>query len=361
MKISVLAGDIGGTKTLLRLVRVDTADAGKPVPRLETLAEDSYPSQSYPDLAPIVRQFLDRTRAAADGAPPVARASFGIAGPIVNQKSELTNLRWSLCAERLGHDLSIPAVTLLNDFAAIGCGLAALEDDEVIPLQPGTVDPTAPIGVLGAGTGLGEGYLIPDERGRYQPFPSEGGHTDFPARNELEHDLLAHIRRSLGITQVSVERVVSGPGIACIYEFLRERDPGRETPALAQIHRTWLAEARKAERSVDLSAAVSAAALAGGDTLSVETMRLFVSAYGAEAGNLALKLLCKGGLYLAGGVAPKILPLIEDGTFIEAFLNKGRMRPVLENIPVRVVLNPKVGLVGAALHAANEALDAHAQ
>jgi glucokinase len=161
--------------------------------------------------------------------------------------------------------------------------------------------------------------------------------------------LLDYLRRCHSVPQISVERVVSGPGIASIYQFLREQTPERETPKLAQVREQWVAGAGRENGGVDLSAAVSEAALAGGDVLCREAMRLFVCAYGAEAGNLALKVLCKGGLYVAGGVAPKILPLLEDGTFIEAFRNKGRMRPLMEAIPVRVVLNPKVGLLGAAL------------
>jgi len=345
----VLAGDIGGTKTILQVVRAEPPTPGARHPALTTLAQETYPSRSYPDLAPIVRRFLDEARLESDGRPPVAHACFGIAGPVVNQTSELTNLSWSLSAERLQRELGFARVTLLNDFAAIGYGLAGLEGNALATLQPGTPDPASPIAVIGAGTGLGEGFLVPDAAGRYHPLPSEGGHTDFAARNEPEGQLLDYLRRCHAVPHISVERVVSGPGIASIYQFLCERDPEREAPTLAHLRRQWAQEPGGENGAVDLSAAVSAAALAGGDGLCREAMGIFVGAYGAEAGNLALKVLSKGGLYVAGGVAPKILPLLEEGTFIEAFRNKGRMRAVMESIPVHVVLNPEVGLLGAAL------------
>ena len=273
---------------------------------------------------------------------------------MVNQASQLTNLSWSLSAERLQRDLRIGRVTLLNDFSAIGYGLAGLDDSALLTLQKGTPDRSAPIAVIGAGTGLGEGFLVPDASGRYRTFPSEGGHTDFPSRSALEAQLLDHLREHLRVPQISVERVVSGPGIALIYQFLCKQHPEQETPAMARVREQSLLETDGETSTVDLSAAVSEAALSGGDALCLQAMRMFVSAYGAEAGNLALKFLCKGGLFVAGGVAPKILPLLQDGTFLEAFLNKGRMRSLMEAIPVRVVLNPKVGLIGAALCAGQD-------
>jgi glucokinase len=356
MSTTVLAGDIGGTKTLLRLVDVQPPEPGRLVPRLETIAEASYPSRNHPDLVPIVREFLAQLPAGAAPSGPIAHACFGIAGPVIDGTSEVTNLGWSLSSARLSHELGVPGVTLLNDFTVIGCGLPALREDEVLTLQAGTPDPRAVIGVVGAGTGLGEGFLVPDEHGWPRPYPSEGGHADFAPRNAVEAELMAYLRRTQGLAHVAVEHVVSGPGIAAIYGFLLERDPDRQTLAMAAVVEVWRHEAGQAARTVDLSAAVSAAALAGTDPLSAEAMRIFLSAYGAEAGNFSLKLLCKGGLYLAGGVAPKILPLLENGTFMEAFCDRDRMRPLMDTLPVRVVLNPKIGLLGAALHAARTAL-----
>lgn len=350
----VLAGDIGGTKTILQLVHAQAPAPGHSRPSLATLAEKTYHSRDYPDLAPMVKRFLDESESALDGRGEVEHACFGIAGPVVDQASQLTNLSWSLSAERLQRDLRIGRVTLLNDFSAIGYGLAGLDDSALLTLQKGTPDRSAPIAVIGAGTGLGEGFLVPDASGRYRTFPSEGGHTDFPSRSALEAQLLDHLREHLRVPQISVERVVSGPGIALIYQFLCKQHPEQETPAMARVREQSLLETDGETSTVDLSAAVSEAALSGGDALCLQAMRMFVSAYGAEAGNLALKLLCKGGLFVAGGVAPKILPLLQDGTFLEAFLNKGRMRSLMEAIPVRVVLNPKVGLIGAALCAGQD-------
>jgi len=351
----VLAGDIGGTKTILQLVRAETAATGGTPPSLVTLVEETYPSQEYPDLVPMVRQFLDKTHSGGHGLARVTHACFGIAGPVVNQASKLTNLAWSLSAERLQLELNIEHVTLLNDFSAVGYGLAGLENSALVNLQTGTPDRSSPIAVIGAGTGLGEGFLVPDGAGRYRTFPCEGGHTDFAPRSDTEDQLLIYARRFFGVQQISVERVVSGPGIALIYQFLCEQAPERESTAMAKLRSQWLRDAGPQDGGIDLSAAVSEGALAGGDDLCRQAMRLFVEAYGAEAGNLALKLLCKGGLFVAGGVAPKILPLLQDGVFIEALRNKGRMRPLMESIPVSVVLNPKVGLIGAALCAVQDA------
>lgn len=335
-----LAGDVGGTKTILRLVRSAH----------EILHEASYPSQEFPDLVPIVRRFL---AAAPSSAVPDA-ACFAIAGPVAANASELTNLAWSLSGARLEHDLGIPHVRLINDFAAVGHGVVGLGTEALRTLQPGTPDPAAPIAVIGAGTGLGQGFLIPTSGG-HQAFASEGGHADFAPRSTLEFQLLAYLQEAHRLTRVSVERVVSGLGIAAIYEFLRDRELARESPAMTELFRSWKQELGRKGKTVDLAAEISRAARAGSDELCRETMRLFLEAYGAEAGNLALKLLPYGGLYVAGGIAAKNLPLLEEGRFLDTFLAKGRMRPLLERVPVHVVLDAKVGLVGAALVASGQA------
>ena len=190
--------------------------------------------------------------------------------------------------------------------------------------------------------------------GTYQAFSSEGGHTDFAPQSDLEFQLLQYLLEKNHLTRVSVERVVSGTGLASIYQFFRDTHPQEESAAMAEIYQIWSREIGKKDKTVDLSAEVSKAAMAGNDFLCEQTMNIFIRAYGTEAGNLALKLLPFGGLYLAGGVAPKILPLLQRGIFMKAFCNKGRMRPVLEKIPVHVILNPKVGLVGAALRGLKE-------
>lgn len=345
----LLAGDIGGTKTILRLVEA-TAGADNQT-RLTPLYEGTYPSKEFSDLAPLAHRFL-REAATALGRPAkAAKACFGIAGPVLNNASELTNLSWFLQAERLQTELDIAEVTLINDFVAIGYGVLGLAAEDVVTLQAGEPQPAAPIAVIGAGTGLGECFVIPLPGG-YEVFASQGGHTDFAPRSSLEFQLLTYLQEKNHLERVSVERVVSGMGIASIYQFFRDKNPGEESPAMAQLYRTWLQEIGKENKTVDLSAQVSKAALADSDYLSEQTMRLFVEAYGAEAGNLALKLLAYGGVYLAGGIAAKVLPLLQRGGFINAFNNKGRMRPLMEQMPVRVVINPKVGLIGAALRAA---------
>ena len=200
---------------------------------------------------------------------------------------------------------------------------------------------------MGAGTGLGECFLTPLENGNYRVFSSEGSHGDFAPRNELEFELLTYIKNNDNLPRVSIERVVSGMGITTIYQFLRYKYPEKESAKFQEIYQAW-----ESKKNVDLSAEVSKAALENKDALCQQTMEMFISAYGAEAGNLSLKLLPYGGLYIAGGIAAKILPLIKNGSFMESFKAKGRMNTLLSQIPIYIVLNPKVGLIGAALKAA---------
>ncbi|USR89459.1 glucokinase [Phormidium yuhuli AB48] len=330
----VLAGDIGGTKTILRLVEVTQHPDH---PQLKVLHEDTYPSQDYPDLVPIAASFLKD----ADYSDPVQRACFGIAGPVVNNTSQLTNLSWSLEGTRLAQELEIESVTLINDFAAIGYGVLGLEEGNLHRLQE--VDPAqkqrrdVPLAVLGAGTGLGECFLISCGSQTYVGA-TEGGHSDFAPRTALEFELLDYLKTSQGLGRVSVERVVSGQGIVSIYEFLCDR------------HFADHENCRQMLAAETPAAAISQAALEESDEIAQKTMEMFVSAYGAEAGNLALKLLPYRGLYIAGGIAAKILPLLHrHETFMNAYLDKGRVSPLLKEIPVEVVLEPKVGLIGAAI------------
>ena len=336
----LLAGDIGGTKTILQLVEVS------PEQNLQRIAEERYQSGDFTDLVPMVQQFLAKTNT---GIPQ--KACFGIAGPVVNNTAKLTNIAWSLDGERLQSELGIAQVSLINDFAAIGYGILGLKDTDLYTLQPGKPNPESPIAIIGAGTGLGEGFLINQGEG-YQVFATEGGHGDFAPRNELEFQLLKYLLDKHDIQRVSVERVVSGLGIVSIYQFMRDRQLASESPEIAQVVRTWEQEAGKPEKTVDPGAAIGTAAVQKSDRLAEKTMQLFVEAYGAEAGNLALKLLPYGGLYVAGGIAAKILPLLESGSFLLNFSQKGRMRSILSDIPVHIVLNPQVGLIGAAVRAA---------
>ncbi|MBD2015492.1 glucokinase [Microcoleus sp. FACHB-53] len=338
----LLAGDIGGTKTILRLVEKSSGSSW------QTLHESRYLSRDFPDLVPIVQQFLLAVKQKLGMVVRPEKACFAIAGPVVNDTCVLTNLAWFLDARRLEQELDIATIHLINDFAAVGYGILGLEDKDLCTLQAATDQTDAPIAVIGAGTGLGEGFLI-QQAGGYQVFASEGGHADFAPRNELEFQLLQYLRDKYDIQRISVERVVSGQGIVALYQFLRDRQVAHESPEIGEIIRTWERETGRTEKSVDPAAVIAQAALEKRDRLCEQTLQMFVEAYGAEAGNLALKLLPYGGLYVAGGIAAKILPLIQEGNFLRAFGQKGRVSPLLEKVSVRVVLNPQVGLIGAAI------------
>ncbi|OKH22977.1 glucokinase [Hydrococcus rivularis NIES-593] len=348
----LLAGDIGGTKTILRLVKAEKTETTHKFPTLITLYEQTYSSKEFPDLVPIVCRLLEAATEQLGERPIVEKACFGIAGPVTNNTAKLTNLSWSLEGDRIERELSIAKVSLINDFAAIGYGVLGLSEQDLYALQAVESDRNAPIAILGAGTGLGEGFLIPLSDGSYRVFSSEGGHVDFAPHSTLEFQLLNYILEKNNLERVSVERIVSGQGIISIYQFLWDRDSSQSSPAFAKIYQTWLQELGKEEKTVDLAAEISKAAIAQSDRLCQQTMRLFVEAYGAEAGNLALKLLPYGGLYIAGGISAKILSLLQQEDFMKAFKAKGRVSPILNKIPVYVVLNPKVGLIGAAFRAA---------
>lgn len=341
----LIAGDIGGTKTILRLVDVSDAKATD----LKTCHENKYPSQEYADLAPMVQAFLAEAIAKGITQTP-EQACFAIAGPVVNNTSNLTNLAWSLEGDRLGSELALKGVQLINDFEAVGYGVLGLQASDLCTLQAGEPKPGAPIAVIGAGTGLGQGFLI-YQNGDYWVFPSEGGHSDFAPRSELEFQLLKYLLDKHQITRASAERVVSGQGIVAVYQFLRDRQYGQEDPAISAAITTWERQAGLSSKTVDPAAVVAEGAI-DGDYLCAKAMEIFVTAYGAEAGNLALKLLPYGGLYVAGGIAAKNLPLMQSGAFLQAFASKGRVSPLLEQVPIHVVLNPQVGLIGAALCAA---------
>jgi glucokinase len=322
----VLAGDIGGTKTILRLADGQGAD-------YQILRENKYVSQDYPHLLPIVQDFLK----GLDGDAPQS-ACFAIAGPVKDNLSQLTNLSWELDASSLSHSLSIPIVNLINDFAAVGYGILHLKPQDLDILQPGIAQTSAPIAILGAGTGLGEALMlwINDQ---YKVFSTEGGHADFAPRTDLEIGLLKYLRDRHG--RVSVERVVSGQGIYAIYEYLRDAQILPESPEV----RSRLAQ------TPTQGAVISEFGLSNQDPLCAQTLDLFVSAYGAEAGNLALNSLSFGGLYLAGGIAAKLGQKMHEPTFLNSFLDKGRLQPLLKDIPIAIILNPRAGLMGAVYYA----------
>ncbi len=327
--LRVLAGDIGGTKTLLQLAEFEP---GGTRPQ-RVLHAARYDSAAYPELAPLLDDFLHGIT------QPLHGACLAVAGPVqgdaTHQFTRLTNLPWQLDSQRLAADLGLPAVRLINDFQAVGYGIEALHAAELSPLHAGTAQAHAPRVVLGAGTGLGVALLMPCHD-RYEVFPTEAGHMDFAAADGLQDDLLAFLRREYG--HVSWERLVSGPGLIALYRYLLARDGAADHAALLQ--------------ATDAAAAIAAAP----DMHARAAVDLFVRLYGAFAGNLALTCLARGGVYLAGGIATKILPHLQQGGFAHSYCDKGRMRAVVENIPVHVVTNAQVGLLGALLAAARLAM-----
>jgi glucokinase len=322
----ILGGDIGGTNT--RLAVFELADG-----RLRQRWKGKYRSREHDGLVEIVRA------ARLDSGHDVEAASFGVAGPVVDGQVRATNLPWVVDARRLAAALEIPAVGLINDLEAHAWGLALLAPDELVTLHAGDADATGNAALVSPGTGLGEAGLFWDGE-RHLPFATEGGHASFAPADELQVELLRWLGARHG-RHVSWERVLSGPGLHDLYRFLCESGRGEE-PA-------WLAERLAAG---DPSAAISAAALEGKSPLAERALDLFVALFGAEAGNVALKVLARGGVYLGGGIAPKIDAWFERPVFLEAFLAKGRMRPLLESMPVWLVLQEGTALLGAARHAA---------
>ncbi|MDH3442307.1 MAG: glucokinase [Deltaproteobacteria bacterium] len=321
----VLAGDIGGTKTNLALfsVRGD---------KLHSESSRSFQSKRYSGLTPVVQEFISDNRHTVDA------ACFGIAGPVVDGKVKTPNLPWLVDSGELCHALKLDTVTLLNDLEAAAYGILSLENDEFYSLNEGVMRHSGNKALIAAGTGLGQAILYDDGR-RFRPLASEGGHGDFAPRNELEIEVLRYLIGRFG--HVSYERVVSGPGLFNTYRFLKE-SRGMEEPR-------WLAE--RIANGDDPSAEVTKAALANEAEICVRALDLFVSLYGAEAGNLALRAKSVRGLYIGGGIAPKILDKLKDGTFMRAFVDKGRYADFNAAIPVHVVLNPQAPLRGAAYYA----------
>src|SRR5574337_1364927 len=322
----ILAGDIGGTKTVIGLCQ----EAGS---RLHAIREDTFPSPNYSTLEEILNRFRGH-----GSRPPLRVVCFGVAGPVIEGKSKATNLPWELDEGRLAEALRVPRVKLLNDLEAAAYGMLHLEPTDLCVLQSG-LPRKGNIAVIAAGTGLGEAILYWDGN-CYQPIATEGGHTDFGPRSDLEVELLRYLQRECG--RVSYERVLSGPGLFNIYRFLRDSGIAPEPE--------WL---RKRIAEDDPGAVISEIGLTGDDPLCTKALELFVSVYGAEAGNLALKAFAIGGVYIGGGIAPKILvearghmPL--RGTFISAFADKGRFAELLRSIEVKVALNLRAPLIGAA-------------
>lgn len=346
----ILAGDIGGTKTHLALFEWTSK-------RVEAIREETVHSADYQSLEDVIEEFLRRpvsdpmplaeteetadspdqdSREQPESRPPLVidAACFGVAGPVIDNRCRTTNLPWIVDGPALGERFQIKQVQLLNDLEATAYGILLLRDDEVVVLNAGNPPKKKQaLALIAAGTGLGQSILFWNGN-HYQPMPSEGGHSDFAPNSDSEIELLRHLRGSY--LHVSYERVLSGPGLHAIYDYLR--DTKKNEP-------TWLAEKIKVE---DPAATIAQAGLSGQVEIAKQALEMFASIYGAEAGNLALKALALDGVYVGGGIAPKLIEKLKDGTFMRAFTNKGRYKRLMSTIPVKVVMNPKAGLLGSA-------------
>ena len=321
----LIAGDIGGTKTLLAFY-TESGGARKPTALRE------FPSEKFAGLGEIVRRFL------AEVGEPVTAACFDVAGPVVGGRAQLTNLPWLVDAEALARELELAHVSVINDLKAVAYAVPHLEETDLQTINPGHAEPHGPIAILAPGTGLGEAFLIWNGS-EYLPCASEGGHADFGPTDPLQAALYQHLASKFG--HVAYERVCSGSAIPGIYDFLRARDPASEP----------LEFAARLAAVEDRTPQIVEAALTNGaaNPLAVATVDLFVSALGAEGGNLALKFLATGGVYLAGGMPQRVLPRLGDGRFMRAFTAKGRFAALLATIPVKVVVT-RAALFGAALY-----------
>jgi glucokinase len=321
----ILAGDIGGTNARLAYFQPQNG-------HLRLVSERTFPSREHSELGEIVVQFLDDS-----GAHPDA-ACFGIAGPVRNGRVETSNLPWVIEQSRLAKQIHLPATLLINDLEASAWGIGALDAGDLVSLNRVTGPAIGNQGVIAPGTGLGEAGLFWDGH-RHQVFACEGGHTDFGPQGDLQIELLRFLKGRFG--HVSYERILSGPGLVNVYEFLRDEGHGKESDEFAVIL-----------KNSDPAAAISRAALDGTHPLAEKALDLWISVYGAEAGNLALKVMATGGLFLAGGISPKVLAKLTGPLFMQSFVDKGRLRPLMEAVPVHVVTNEKAGLLGAARCAA---------
>jgi glucokinase len=317
----ILAGDIGGTNARLAYFQPKNG-------HFELVSERVFPSREHRELGEIVTRFLDES-----GTRPEA-ACFGIAGPVRNGRVETSNLPWVIEQSILAKQIHLPSTLLINDLEASAWGIGALSKDDLVTLNAGSGTITGNQAVVAPGTGLGEAGLFWDGA-RHHVFACEGGHSDFAPQGDLQIELLRFLMKRTG--HVSYERILSGPGLVNVYEFLCASGCGKESEALTAAMKVG-----------DPAAEISRAALSGKDQVASQALDIWVAVYGAEASNLGLKILATGGLFLAGGITPKILPRLQGPLFLEAFLRKGRLRPVVESMPVHVVMNEKAGLLGAA-------------
>jgi glucokinase len=318
----ILAGEIGATRT--RLAAFETEGN-----RLQRVVEKIYSSHEHASLAEILPQFTK-----SEGIP-VHSACFGVAGPVRAGRSKISNLPWTIDAKELAAQLKLNSVGLLNDLEASAYGVDALDSTDFITISPGSEHAEGNRAVISAKTGLGMAGLFWDGF-RHHPFACEGGHADFAPRDAIQTELLVYLQKEYG--RVSCERILSGPGIRHIYDFLRDTKKAEEPADLrAQI-----------SAAADSSPLISRLALEGKFPICEQALSIFVSVFGAEAGNCALRYMTTGGIYIGGVIAAKIAPKMQDGTFMQAFLDKGRMAAILKDMPVQIIVNEDCGLIGAA-------------
>lgn len=323
----LLAGDIGGTKTNLALF-----DHGRDW--RDPIHEATFPSGGYRSLEALVQGYLTQQRIKS-----IDHASFGVAGPVIDGHATITNLPWVMDEQHLQQELNIASITLLNDLQAIAYAVPFLDERDLVSINPGNADPQATLAVIAPGTGLGEAYLTWDGSA-YRPHNSEGGHADFAPTDLFELDLLRYLLERF--PHVSYERICSGKGFPNIYAFLKDHGLAQEPDWLAKA----LAQAQD-KTPIIMHAALDQSAPCD---IAVQTLNTFVSVLGAEAGNMALKVMATGGVFLGGGIPPRILPYLSGERFMKAFTNKGRFGTLLSTVPVHVILNPKIALLGAARH-----------
>lgn len=329
----ILAGDIGGTKVDLALYNFEAGG-------LKMVRSKKYPAKEFATLQDVVKAFLGTDEVASKVAHEVVAACFGCPGPVKDGHLKLTNLPWELDARDLSRMLDIQHIFLINDLEANAYGIAELGTDQIFELEAGDRSAVGHRALISAGTGLGEALLVWNSHARrHLPLPSEGGHADFAPRNQLEIEMLEWlILRLKG--RVSCERVISGLGMKNIYEFLRD-GKGMDEPA-------WLRDRLATE---DPNFVIGTTGEDGSCELTAKVLEVFTGCYGAECGNMGLKLLAAGGVYLGGGIPPKILKTLQHGPFRQAFLDKGRLSPLLQTMPVRVILEERCALIGAAAYA----------
>lgn len=335
----ILAGDVGGTKVVLALYEFASG-------RLTLLRERRYAARQFAGLKQIIEEFLNDGGITEDRRAEITAACFGVPGPVRHGTLKLTNLAWEIDGSRLAVDLKLEHIYLLNDLEANAFGIAELAPEQICTLSEGSLGVIGNRGLISAGTGLGQAFLVWDGRA-HLPVASEGGHADFAPRTDDEIELLRYLRKEFK-GRVSMERVISGMGLTSLYSFCRDIK-GMEESA-------WLKERMRAE---DPNAVIGELGQSGESELCRVALEMFVSAYGAEAGNLALRILARGGMYVGGGIAPKILPKLREGGFMQAFLDKGRLSELLEQTPVHIILESRAALMGAAAYAEARAAESN--